>query len=391
MAGKVYRRKDRGKVWYMTYIDSDGSRVRKTTGTEDLDAAKEILSASVTHVAKVKNGLIDDRSNSIRESLGSSVNQHIDAFALKMLADGVSGQWRCSQTKWLRDAANACRFDRLRDINATDFTNHIASLRRNGTSARTIAAVITINVRFCKWLVENRHLERNPLAGIKKPPAKSARVFERRMLLPTEWPWLKRFLLGKPEPENGIDWIERLATYETAIQTGLRAGEMRSLRRSKLSLGSNPPFVYAKSSATKNGQEAKQRITKDVAERIKILVDRSGDGFVFKMKKRSAPCDMLRNDLANARKLWLDSFTNDEERKKNEQSDFMQVENEDGEILDFHALRYTCGGWLAIVGVDVQTIQKIMRHHSVTMTIDTYGRLLPGAEDMAIERVARLF
>jgi len=53
---------------------------------------------------------------------------------------------------------------------------------------------------------------------------------------------------------------------------------------------------------------------------------------------------MLRNDVESPRNAWLDAARKDPEEFVNrEQSDFLAAANHEGESLDFHALRHTCG------------------------------------------------
>ncbi|WP_149496851.1 tyrosine-type recombinase/integrase [Roseiconus lacunae] len=66
----------------------------------------------------------------------------------------------------------------------------------------------------------------------------------------------------------------------------------------------------------------------------------------------------------------------------------MAVANPEGEQFDFHALRHTCGAWLAQAGENPKTIKTIMRHSSITLTMDTYGHLFPAAESDAIARLS---
>ncbi|MAT69911.1 MAG: hypothetical protein CMJ58_10350 [Planctomycetaceae bacterium] len=49
-------------------------------------------------------------------------------------------------------------------------------------------------------------------------------------------------------------------------------------------------------------------------------------------------------------------------------------------VLDFHALRHTCGAWLAHNSVQPTTVQSQMRHGAFAITFDTYGHSYPGAE-----------
>jgi len=97
---------------------------------------------------------------------------------------------------------------------------------------------------------------------------------------------------------------------------------------------------------------------------------------------------MLRADLADAREAWLDDANRDpKEYARRKQSDFLLETNQEGEVLDFHALRHTCGAWLAMTGAHPKVVQTVMRHSTITLTMDTYGHLFPGQEADAISRL----
>ncbi len=79
-----------------------------------------------------------------------------------------------------------------------------------------------------------------------------------------------------------------------------------------------------------------------------------------------------------------------DEEKQKAAGDFLLPKNSLEHVLDFHALRHTCGAWLAIAGENVKVIQKVMRHSTITLTLDTYGHLLPGAEQDAVKHFAKI-
>jgi hypothetical protein len=96
------------------------------------------------------------------------------------------------------------------------------------------------------------------------------------------------------------------------------------------------------------------------------------------MPRREALASMLRDDLAAARESWIGEAGDDaDERCRRLQSDFLAAKNHDGQVLDFHALRHTCGAWAAQGGASPKAIQTLMRHSSITLTLDTYGHMLP--------------
>jgi len=70
--------------------------------------------------------------------------------------------------------------------------------------------------------------------------------------------------------------------------------------------------------------------------------------------------------------------------KRREESDFLAETNHDGGRFDFHALWHTCGAWLAMSGVHPKVVQTVMRHSTITLTMDTYGNLFPGQEAEAV-------
>ena len=80
-----------------------------------------------------------------------------------------------------------------------------------------------------------------------------------------------------------------------------------------------------------------------------------------------APCLLPKAPRAQSVTQTLDSFSGG-------------GRSHDGEHLDFHSLRHTCGAWLAMTGARPKAVQAVMRHSTITLTMDTYGHLFPGQE-----------
>ncbi len=47
--------------------------------------------------------------------------------------------------------------------------------------------------------------------------------------------------------------------------------------------------------------------------------------------------------------------------------------------------------WLIAAGAEVKTVQTIMRHSDIKLTLDRYGHLFPGSEAAAVERIRSAF
>ena len=187
---------------------------------------------------------------------------------------------------------------------------------------------------------------------------------------------------------SGLPAAERVLLYAVAIQTGLRSGELRSLTRGRLFLDSDPPFITCKAGSTKNRKEARQYIQRDLADDLRRHVaTKAPQAPVFAMPDEHDVAEMLRADLADARRAWLKAAQHDpDEYARREQRDFLSEANHDGERLDFHSLRHTCGAWLAMSGTHPKTVQVVLRHSTITLTMDTYGHLFPGQEADAMAR-----
>jgi len=68
---------------------------------------------------------------------------------------------------------------------------------------------------------------------------------------------------------------------------------------------------------------------------------------VFHVAPRYETARIQRSDLEEARALWLETEGTEAH------SDFLTSPNSHGEVIDFHALRHTCGAWLAMAGVTI--------------------------------------
>ena len=80
-----------------------------------------------------------------------------------------------------------------------------------------------------------------------------------------------------------------------------------------------------------------------------------------------------------------------QERHEREARDFLRSIDSEGERIGFHSLRHTCASWLIRSGADVKTVQTIMRHSDIRLTMDRYGHLYTGSEAAAIRRMRDVF
>ncbi|WP_145424068.1 tyrosine-type recombinase/integrase [Symmachiella dynata] len=276
----------------------------------------------------------------------------------------------------------------IADINADVVNQYVGSLRDKGRAAATISFHLTAIKGFTKWLVENHKLPRDPLSSIQKPNPKAGQRRERRALSHDEWELLKKTVANSKD-SFGMTGTERALLYEVAIQTGLRSNEIRSLTRGNLFLDGEQPYITCKARSTKNKKHAQQFIQPELAVTLRAhIATKMPKAAVFDMPHNTDLARMLRADLEQARGAWIkDAKRQPKEYIRRVQSDFLAAKNHEGEVLDFHALRHTCGAWLSLAGVHPKVVQTVMRHSTITLTMDTYGHLFPGQEADAVARL----
>ena len=382
MNGRIYLRNG---IWYLDYRDASG-RHRISSGTDDEDLAREILSVKVAEALRGLHNIITDKTAKVRSRIDMEAEQVLDLWQESLSASGLSDKYVRASLHWVRSAFADC--NRVADFTGADFNRYRLSMQEMERSDKTLESAAGAIRRFCKWAVREGYIAEDPTQGYRIKQSGSKRKNQRRFLLRDEWTWLERFLRVDGD-RKGMDSESRRLAYETGIFTGLRGNELRQLQRSHLHLSGSNPFVFARRETTKNKHDAKQYISQRLAADLLDLVSRrTASALVFptlpNQFKRSR---MIRGDLDGARRLWLSSFRDPQERIEKSVTDFLKPTNEAGETFNFHCLRYTCGAWLCIAGVDVRTVQRIMRHSTIKLTVDTYGRLLPGAESEAIQKL----
>tara|TARA_Y100000588_G_scaffold393321_1_gene508855 strand:+ start:1189 stop:2739 length:1551 start_codon:yes stop_codon:yes gene_type:complete len=386
----VFKRKGKGN-YMIAWVDHAGRRREKSSRTTDKRAADRIAKNLDAQAALRRGGVIDPQLDAISDESQRTIESHLADYKAKMNASDRDDKYIRMTLGYIRSIAKHAEWVIASDINA-DTSNHYAGhLRDKGRSARTIQAHLTAIKGFTHWLVANHKLVRDPLASVNKPNPKADRRRERRMLLQEEWQWLSPATFNG-ELQFDIPGPERELLYCVAIQTGLRAGELRSITKARLFLDVDPPFITCKAGSTKSRKAARQYIDNVLADRLKEHVrTKTTQAPVFAMPSEDQLASMLRADLAIARKAWLESAKHDpDEYEKRMKSDFLMDINHDRQHLDFHSLRHTCGSWLALVGAHPKEIQAVMRHSSISITMDTYGHLIPGQEADTVARLSQV-
>lgn len=238
-------------------------------------------------------------------------------------------------------------------------------------SARTANHALGAVKAFAAWLEATERIDRVPrgLALLERYNEESDRKLVRRALSPDE---LERLLeaaeRGKPMHLYGrtkskhhriiVSGPDRALLYRLAMGTGFRADELRSLTPESFSLEGPEPTITVRAAYTKNGKEAVQPITADLADRLKASLEGRPQGKpIVAVPEKTA--GMLRRDLLAA------GIVAPQARRGKASAG----------VVDFHALRASYITNLIRSGANPRAVQLLARHSNVNLTLERYTHL----------------
>jgi integrase len=384
--GTIFKSKDR-KHWQLQYKDANGKRVRESSGTTDKTTANQLLVAREVHAAQTKAGTRSKSGDKLAMFAKQPIQTWVDDFIATMeLEHGQSNEHvqdtRSKIEKMLGDRQIVAGSQLSADL-LTEYTT--GRQKAENLSARTLQSYIVALKAFSSWCVASGRLLADPFARVRSPSPSKDRRYTRRALTREEWLRLRSAAENGP-PRRRIPGIDRALLYELALVTGLRAKEIDGLTRSTLVLDSDRPYLMLPAASTKNNKPAEQFLTPRLVERLRTHTARKMRGVkVFQITDLNRLAIVLRADMDAARNAWILEAKTIDEKNKREASDFLCSTDSEKHKVDFHALRYTCGAWLALGNIHAKQIQKMMRHSTIRLTLDTYGHLFPEQQDQAME------
>ena len=386
----VYKKSGR-KPYYFNYVDAKGIRRFKSSGTTDKKSAEIIEAKFRTDVALRQHNIIDTESEAAHDRLASPISEHLEAYEASFRQRNATEKHVDSSRNIIDRMIESQGIETLGDFNDAKVTSFVDNLVKDRRSSRTIEANLQAIKAFAKWLLKSKRVTVDILASVDKPKANGQKVVIRRALTHEEWVTLDSYCRSS-STSFGMSGKERALLYATAIQTGLRSNELRSITRGNLLLKTASPCILVDAKSTKNRKQARQYIQPELATELQNMNSKKLAGAsVFAMPSKFDVADMLRHDMEEARQALLRTISDAQERIEADKGDFLKSFNSAGETLDFHALRHTTATWLIEAGADPKTVQSVMRHSTIKLTLDTYGHLFPGSEANAVATIRDRF
>lgn len=318
------------------------------------------------------------------------LSEHLKEYRQTLEAQGCDPKYIRQAIAQIERVNRECGFTFWGDVDAMKVERFLLGLREgeNGIKLRTNNDYITAVKAFAAWAVQKGRISSSPLATLSRVTVTDAT--ERRALDVDEVRWLLATTETAGE-RHGMSGAERALCYRLAIETGLRANELRSLTRASFLLAGDTPTVTVEKGSTKNRQGALIDLSTSLAKPLADHLETKMPGAAaFNIPDSDETASMLRDDLTGARDAWLATLPAGEQREAGERSSFLADVDAAGRVVVFHSLRHTRGVWLAQQGASFKELQELMRLSDAQLVARytksfrmTGRRLVDGSPDLS--------
>jgi integrase len=316
----------RGDVWWCCYKGLSGKVVRESTNYRDYDEAVDHLSEQKY---KVKKGEETEIKKIINYSF-KELCEHYDKWSQRQKGYEKKKRFIEQLEKRFGDIL-------LNNLHTQLIEEYQSERLAKGNKPATVNRVLAVLRHSITKAVEWEMCKDNILKKVRNAkllPVNNARV---RYLTREE---LKRLIVC-----CNADLAPMVIL---AVNTGMRKGELLNLKWQDVDLVNG--FLHILES--KNNTRRTLPLNDTAIEAVKSLPRRIDGGYVFFNKRTGSPIKDVKRSFGTALR--------------------------NAGILDFrfHDLRHCAGSYLAMSGVDLRTIQEILGHKTLAMTL-RYSHLSP--------------
>ena len=361
----------KSRRWYSCFRDHTGTW-RSITASGDQTASEELDRKLGRLVACRSSGAVLDEElrawleeapaplrdklrrmdllNNRTELLLSPLTDHLADYREALLAKDDAPAHADLVRVRLEKLFAGCGFGHWRDLDAGELERWLAEHRRAGKMATRTSNHFVAAVRaFCNWMVDTERASSSPLKGLKCVPVSDEQ--ERGVFTVDQVCRLLQATNGSPVVRKGMDGPRRAVLYRLAVESGLRAGAIRSLSAFRFRFKDDGgAIVTVEAGQQKNRRKHQVPLRPELAQEMRQLIARTPGG---------RPLFNIPRDIARVLKSDLEA------------AGLPTVDDNDRKLV-FHSLRHTCGTWLNELGVDDAVVQLILGHRTRALTTDRY-------------------
>jgi len=326
---------------------------------------------------------VDETGNGdpFRKHRAASLSAHVDDFETTLKGRGVVQKYLDDRVGCVRAFVAATGATRLADLDLSRASAWLTTLKAPKVVDDATSETVTLSARtvnrhyqalrqFGFWLVRCRRIAFDPFAGLVPLNEAADRRHVRRALSPYEVAKLIAATRRRPlktaekdRTRSGVTERERARlvalgearalVYSIAVGAGLRRGEIRRLRWCDVD--------FQRARITVPASSAKSRRDQTVEVHANLLA-----ALQVARPKDAAPTATV---IPAAQFPTIRTFWADLERAR------IPRQDDEGRVVDFHALRTTFISLLASSGAHPRVAQALARHASIETTMGTYTDL----------------
>ena len=338
------------ECWY--YKFRKGDEVVKRKGYTDKEATRQLAAREEKEAAFEAAAGISDP---YKEHRKRPLTQHLEDYRKVLQDRDRNDNYVQTTAQRIQDVIDGCGFVLISEISSSKVQRFLAELRRSGRSTASSNHYLTAMKMFINWMVKDRRTPDNPIAGMSKQNTDTDRRRVRRPLSLDEFDQLLQSAAAGPDIQR-ISGPDRVILYIVACYTGYRRNEIGSVSRRSFNFETSPATLTVEASYSKRKRRDVIPLRQDFAQLIQDWLknqDVCDDEPLFRVTgKRTA--EMIRKDLERVG---------------------IPYEDEDGRVVDFHALRKTFITNLSRAGVSPKLAQTLARHSDINLTMNTYTSL----------------
>jgi len=365
-------KKKQCKAWYISFTDnrqirrqlpafpSKKASERAAGKIEELLSSQGIISLDLTKW--IKEIPVTMKNRLIKWDLIPKQKRHADKNLLANLTDFIDGMRAVERNEkyvrqteqYIRVILDGCECETWNDIDGNEVSVYLSEMiKLKGLGQRTHNAYLVAMKSFTKWLLKNQRVTgTDPMFPVDKITQTEFLKVRRALTLP-EQAMLLEATANAPKRFH-MSGYERYLVYRLCIDTGMRGGEVASMKKNSMDFGSNTLRVDACDCKSKRTDylpvpDTTAAAIKDFAQ------DKEPEELVFNMPHDTNWADMIKADLKVAGIPYTDEM---------------------GRDADFHSLRRTfCTNHAVHFGTKPAELMGLARHASIMTTMKYYVTL----------------
>jgi integrase len=284
------------------------------------------------------------------------------------LRPATLAQYRRVADAWVKPSLGGVKVAALTPAHVTQMVDRLrtqtSSMKRDGLSPRTAQLAVGTLKAACTWAVANGMIGRNPLAGVRRPSAKSKAM--------SAWSIeeARTFLRETSNDPLAVVWA-------LALTRGLRRGELSGLRWSDVDLDAGS-IAITRTRVVVDGRAVDSE-PKTAAGVRSVPLDPSLVALLRSRRAQQA-ADKLAAGPAYSEDGYVATNELGEPLHPDVISDrFDKAVSAAGlRRIRLHDTRHTAASLMLASGVPVKVVQELLGHSSPTITLSIYAHTLPG-------------